>query len=235
MGSSLSKRAAVSDTIPTVCGYLGIATAFGVIGRATGFSTITVILMSLIMYAGSAEFTTVSMLALGSPIGSIIFTAFMVNSRMILMSTTVAPYFKKDSLGKGVLIGTLLTDESFALAMNKINYTNGKMNFTWFNTENIISYAAWVSATMIGAVLGNFIKNPQKLGLDFANVAMFIGLLYLQIKGDKKLNKLLQAIVVLLTLALTYGLTIFLPANLVIIVVTLIGCTLGMVIKRVFF
>ena len=64
---------------------------------------------------------------------------------------------------------------------------------------------------------------------------MFIGLLYLQIKGDKKLNKQLQAIVVLLTLALTYGLTIFLPANLVIIVVTLIGCTLGMVIKRVFF
>lgn len=88
---------------------------------------------------------------------------------------------------------------------------------------------------MIGAVLGNFIKNPQKLGLDFANVAMFIGLLYLQIKGDKNLNKLLQAIVVLLILALTYGLTIFLPANLVIIVVTLIGCTLGMVIKRVFF
>lgn len=175
------------------------------------------------------------MLAEGSPIGSVIFAAFMVNSRMILMSTTVVPYFKKDSLGKGVLIGTLLTDESFALAMNKINYTNGKMNFTWFNTENIISYAAWVSATMIGAVLGNFIKNPQKLGLDFANVAMFIGLLYLQIKGDKNLNKLLQAIVVLLTLALTYGLTIFLPANLVIIVVTLIGCTLGMVIKRVFF
>ena len=235
MDDSLTKRAAVVDTLPTVFGYLGIATAFGVIARASGFSTITVILMSVIIYAGSAQFTTVSMLAAGSPIASIVFATFMVNSRMILMSTTVAPYFKKDSLGKGMLIGTLLTDESFALAMNKLNYTNGKMNFSWFNTENIISYLTWVIATMIGALLGNFIEDPKKLGLDFANVAMFIGLLYLQIKSDKDLNKLLQVIVVLLTLVLTYISTIILPASLVIIAVTLIGCTLGMVIKHVFF
>ena len=235
MDDSLTKRAAVVDTIPTVFGYLGIATAFGVIARASGFSTITVILMSVIIYAGSAQFTTVSMLAAGSPIASIVFATFMVNSRMILMSTTVAPYFKKDSLGKGMLIGTLLTDESFALAMNKLNYTNGKMNFSWFNTENIISYSTWVIATMIGALLGNFIEDPKKLGLDFANVAMFIGLLYLQVNSDKALNKALQVIVVLLTLVLTYISTIILPACLVIIAVTLIGCTLGMVIKHVFF
>ncbi len=235
MDDSLTKRAAVVDTLPTVFGYLGIATAFGVIARASGFSTITVILMSVIIYAGSAQFTTVSMLVAGSPIASIVFATFMVNSRMILMSTTVAPYFKKDSLGKGMLIGTLLTDESFALAMNKLNYTNGKMNFSWFNTENIISYSTWVIATMIGALLGNFIENPKKLGLDFANVAMFIGLLYLQVNSDKALNKTLQVIVVLLTLVLTYISTIILPASLVIIAVTLIGCTLGMVIKHVFF
>lgn len=235
MDDSLTKRAAVVDTLPTVFGYLGIATAFGVIARASGFSTITVILMSVIIYAGSAQFTTVSMLVAGSPIASIVFATFMVNSRMILMSTTVVPYFKKDSLSKGMLIGTLLTDESFALAMNKLNYTNGKMNFSWFNTENIISYSTWVIATMIGALLGNFIEDPKKLGLDFANVAMFIGLLYLQIKSDKDLNKLLQVIVVLLTLVLTYISTIILPASLVIIAVTLIGCTLGMVIKHVFF
>ena len=235
MESSLSKRAAVIDTIPTVFGYLGIASAFGVIARSTGFSTITVIMMSIIIYAGSAQFTTVSMLVAGSPIASIIFTTFMVNSRMILMSTTVASYFKKDKLGKGILIGTLLTDESFALAMNKLNFTNDKMNFSWFNTENMISYKTWVFATAIGAILGNFIKDPKQLGLDFANVAMFIGLLYLQVNNDKSLNKLLQVIVILLTMLLTYILTMILPPSLVIIVVTLIGCALGMVIKRVFF
>ena len=119
--------------------------------------------------------------------------------------------------------------------MNKLNFTNDKMNFSWFNTENMISYKTWVFATAIGAILGNFIKDPKQLGLDFANVAMFIGLLYLQVNNDKSLNKLLQVIVILLTMLLTYILTMILPPSLVIIVVTLIGCALGMVIKRVFF
>jgi Predicted branched-chain amino acid permease (azaleucine resistance) len=34
---------------------------------------------------------------------------------MILMSTTVARYFNNESLFKNIVIGTLLTDESFAL------------------------------------------------------------------------------------------------------------------------
>ncbi|MEB3365398.1 hypothetical protein SDC49_23480 [Lactobacillus sp. R2/2] len=42
------------------------------------------------------------------------------------------------------------------------------------------------------AAVGSFIADPKKLGLDFAIVAMFIGLLYLQVIGDKKLNKVLK-------------------------------------------
>lgn len=235
MDSSLTKRAAVIDAIPTVFGYVGIGMAFGIIGKASGFSTLNVFLMSVIIYAGSAQFTTVSMLAAGSPIASIILATFLVNSRMILMSTTVARYFKKDNLGKGILIGTFLTDESFALSMNKVNYTSGKMTFDWFNTANIVSYITWLIATLIGSFLGSFVTSPEKFGLDFALVAMFIGLLYLQVVGDKKLQELLQIIVIAITFVLTYLLTIVLPANMVVIVVTLIGCSLGMVLKYVFF
>lgn len=140
MDNSLSRHAAFVETIPTVFGYLGIAAAFGIIGRASGFSILTVCLMSIIIYAGSAQFTTVSMLAAGSPILSIILATFLINSRMILMSTTLAPYFKKDSVGKGIAIGTLLTDESFALGVNKLNYTGDRLTFTWQNTTNTISY-----------------------------------------------------------------------------------------------
>ena len=151
------------------------------------------------------------------------------------MSTTVAGYLKQENLKRNILIGTFLTDELFALGMNKINYTNDKLNFTWLNTVNIVSYITWHVGTLLVAAVGSFITDPKKLGLDFAIVAMFIGLLYLQVIGDKKLNKVLQIIVILISFALTYLLTIILPANLVVIVVTLIGCSLGMVIKHVFF
>ena len=235
MDDSLTTRSAIKETLPTVFGYLGIGIAFGVIGRSSGFSTWQIVLMSLIIYAGSAQFTTVSLLAAATPVSSIILATFLVNSRMILMSTTLAPYFKRESTAKNLLLGTLLTDESFALGMNKLNYTEDKLSFTWFNTANWIAYLTWAGASAIGSLLGGVVGDPKQLGLDFAIVAMFMGLLYLQLITDRSLPRSLQLLVVGITLILTYLGMIFLPSNLVIIVVTLVGCGLGVWIKHAFF
>lgn len=235
MNDQLDVKAAVKDTLPTVFGYIGIGIAFGVIGRASGFSPLVVILMSVFIYAGSAQFTTVSMLAAANPVASIILATFLVNSRMILMGTTIGHYFKKDSVAKNVMLGTLITDESFALGMNKLNFTKGKLSFEWLNTANWIAYLTWGISTGIGAILGGVVGDPKKLGLDYAIVAMFFGLLYLQVISDRALKLTLQLSVILLTVILTYLGMIFLPANLVIIVITLIGCGLGVFLKNAFF
>lgn len=100
------------------------------------------------------------MLGAHSPMLTIIFSVFLVNSRMILMSTTVARYFKQESLLKNILVGSLLTDETFALSMSKVNKTNGRLNFEWFNTSNLIAYSTWAVASFVGALLGNMISNP---------------------------------------------------------------------------
>ncbi|WP_100489349.1 AzlC family ABC transporter permease [Sporolactobacillus pectinivorans] len=235
MDEKLDIHTAIKDTLPTVFGYIGIGIAFGIVGKAAGFNPLIVLLMSVLIYAGSAQFITVSMLASHSPILSIVFSTFLVNSRMLLMSMTLAPYFKKESLSKNILIGTLLTDESFALGMNKLNYSGNKLSLRWFNTANGISYLTWIISSLAGALLGNFITNPEKLGLDFAIVAMFIGLLYLQVISDKSTPKLLQIIVIAFTFVLIYIGLIFVPSNLLILLVTLLGCEFGVIIKHAFF
>ncbi|WP_261807216.1 AzlC family ABC transporter permease [Lapidilactobacillus luobeiensis] len=235
MNHQLDQATAFKETLPTVFGYLGIGIAFGVVGRASGFSPWLVLFMSLFIYAGSAQFITVSLLVSHSPIISIVLATFLVNARMILLSLTIAPYFKKDSLLKNIFLGTLLTDESFALGMNKLNFTAGQLNFPWFNTVNLLAYATWNLATLIGALIGNYITDPQRLGLDFAIIAMFIGLLYLQISADRSLPLLLQLTVIGLTLALVYLGMIFIPSNLLIIVATIVGCGLGVLLKHHFF
>ncbi|EHO50559.1 AzlC family ABC transporter permease [Lentilactobacillus kisonensis] len=235
MNNELNVPSAAKETLPTVFGYIGIGVAFGIVGKAAGLSPLLVTLMSIITYAGSAQFVIVSMLVTHSPMLSIVLSVFLVNSRMILMSTTLAPYFKKESLLKNVLVGTLLTDESFALGMNKLNYTDNRLNFSWFNTANIIAYATWIISSLVGAVLGNFISNPEKFGLDFALIAMFIGLLYLQLISDKSINFNLQLIVVGFVLVAIYLGLIFIPSSLLILLVTLVACTFGVVMKHVFF
>lgn len=232
MDDSLSVETAMKDTLPTVFGYIGIGISFGIVAASAGMSVLMATLMSLIVYAGSAQFILVSLLAIGTPIFSIVLSVFLVNSRMILMSMTTANFFKKNSIFENVLIGSLITDESFALSMNKLNFTNGRLNFKWFNTVNVMAYLVWAASTMVGAMLGKIISNPEKLGLDFALVAMFIGLLYLQLISDKSISLKVQLIVVLAMLPLVYFGLIFISSDLLILVVTLIGCGLGVILKH---
>ena len=89
-------------------------------------------------------------------------------------------------------------------------------------------------STYVGALLGSFIFNPNKLGLDFALVAMFIGLLYLQIIADDSLDKKLQVIMCLLTFVMVFVGMIFIPVNILVLVVTLIGCGIGVALKHAF-
>lgn len=234
MDDSLSVESAVKDTLPTVFGYIGIGISFGIVAAAAGMSVFMATLMSLIVYAGSAQFILVSLLAIGTPLVSIVLSVFLVNSRMILMSMTTANFFKKNSLFENILIGSLITDESFALSMNKLNFTDGKLSFKWFNTVNLMAYLVWAASTMVGAMLGKVISDPEKLGLDFALVAMFIGLLYLQLVSDKTISLKIQLIVVVLMLPLVYFGLIFISSDLLILVVTLIGCALGVILKHAF-
>ena len=214
MTDKLDIKTAIKDTLPTVFGYIGIGMAFGIIASSAGFNPIIVGAMSIFIYAGSAQFITVSMLSSSFPILSIILATFLVNSRMILMSMSVAPFFKKDSVFKNISIGTFLTDASFALG---------------------ISYFTWVASSVVGALLGGIVKNPYSLGLDFALVAMFIGLLYLQIISDFTINKKVQILTITTVLFLVYFGMIILPSNILIIVVTLLGCAIGVVLKNVIY
>ena len=235
MNDKLDIKTAIKDTLPTVFGYIGIGVAFGIIASSAGFNPVIVGMMSLFIYAGGAQFITVSMLFSSFPILSIVLATFLINSRMILMSMAIAPFFREYSVFKNISIGTFLTDESFSLGMNKQNYTNGKLNFEWFNTTNLISYITWAVSSVVGALLGGIVKNPYALGLDFALVAMFIGLLYLQVISDFTIKKKVQVIVIVVVLFLVYFGMIFIPSNVLIIVVTLIGCAIGVVLKNVIY
>jgi len=235
MNDKLDVKTAIKDTLPTVFGYIGIGLAFGIIARSTGFNPLMVGAMSLFIYAGGAQFITVSMLSSGFPIFSIILATFLINSRMILMSMSLAPFFKRYSFLKNISIGTFLTDESFALGMNKQNYTNGRLTYEWFNAANLVSYFTWVTSSVAGALLGGIVKDPKLLGLDFALVAMFIGLLYLQVISDFTIKKKIQFLVIIVVLFLVYFGMIFIPSNVLIIVVTLMGCAIGVVLKNVIY
>ena len=216
----------VRACVPTILGYLGIGFAMGVVGKGIGLSILQIFLMSLIVYAGSAQFIICGMLAIQAPISSIIVTVFFINLRHFLMSLSVAPYFQKATLLENIGIGSLLTDESYGV-LTTYTRQNRPISVPWMNGLNLLAYAVWVVSTVLGGIFGRFISSPESLGLDFALVAMFLGLFLFQMEAELK-RGVKKTITVLVSVCFSlYVLMIWTTPEFAVIGATLIGATFG--------
>ncbi|WP_462413345.1 AzlC family ABC transporter permease [Neobacillus sp. Marseille-QA0830] len=219
----------VKDCIPTLLGYLSIGFAAGVVEKTAGLSIAEIVLLSLILYAGSAQFIAAGMIAAKSPATAIIITVFFVNLRHILMSAALSPYFRKLSPLKNMLIGTLLTDETFGVAINRAAEKKG-ISERWIHGLNITAWLNWAIANLAGAYFGNWISNPKEFGLDYALVAMFIGLLVLSMISRKKIVQ--DIIVGVMAIVIAVGVSMVFSSSLGVILATIIASTIGMVIEK---
>jgi len=219
----------VKDCVPTLLGYLSIGFAAGVIEMTAGLSLAETALISLILYAGSAQFIAAGMLASNGSAAAIIFTIFFVNLRHLLLSAAISPYFRHLTPLKNMWIGSLLTDESFGVAMTRaIGRTS--LSQRWMHGLNITAYLNWFAANMAGAYFGRWIANPERLGLDFALPAMFIGLIVLQLAQRK--NRRLHISVAMIAVVCVVGASMASLGSMSIIVAAVIAATMGVLMER---
>ncbi|AJA45303.1 4-azaleucine resistance transporter AzlC [Frischella perrara] len=226
-----SFRKGIIDCIPTLFGYVGIGIAAGIIGKAANLTILEITLLSIIVYAGAAQFIITGLLLTTAPIMVIIFTVFLINLRHLLMGMTIAPFFKRFSLINNIGIGTLLTDETFAVAVNAFSQQK-TIDANWMHGLNITAYLVWIMSCITGAILGNWLPDPYQFGFDFSLIAMFIGLLYLQFINDKKHSKLHNLFVIFIVAILMIFLMRIMIPELAIIVATLLGCFIGVLIEK---
>ncbi|MDF7667382.1 AzlC family ABC transporter permease [Orbaceae bacterium ESL0727] len=227
---ALTFKDGVHACIPTLLGYIGIGIAAGVVGKSTGLSALEVTLLAVIIYAGAAQFVMTGLMMIATPISAIIFTVFLINSRHFLMSMSLAPTFRKDSLWHNLGIGSLLTDESFAVAMNAVA-NKVPINAAWMHGLNLSAYTVWIGSCLLGALIGEWLPNPQQFGLDYALIAMFIGLLYLQLTSDKS-KSLKNRVIAMLTVTISLIFLLrFMSPEMAILVSTLVGCCVGVMME----
>ncbi|WP_334320887.1 AzlC family ABC transporter permease [Gilliamella apicola] len=228
---SLTFKDGVYACIPTLLGYIGIGIAAGVVGKSAHLSVLEITLLAVIIYAGASQFIVTGLMLVATPISAIIFTVFLVNSRHFLMSMATAPTFRKYSLLNNIGIGSLLTDESFAVAMNAIA-NKEPINAAWMHGLNLTAYITWILSCFIGALIGEWLPDPTKFGLDYALVAMFIGLLYLQLIGDKT-KRLTNRVIAMLTVTVLLVLLLrFISSEMAILISTFAGCFMGVAMER---
>lgn len=214
---------ALKQALPIVLGYLPVGFAYGVLARKAGISIDNTVLMSVIVFAGSAQFIAVGLLASGASALSVVITTFIVNLRHLLMSAALSPYLKKWSKLELAAFTFQLTDESFAV--HSTRFSNGDMHKGETYLINCIAQAAWVGGTVLGIFSSTLITDVKPMGLDYALPAMFIALLIFQIK-DKS-----HVVVGLITGLLSTALALGGAGQWNVIIATLIGATLGVAIS----
>ncbi|PAE17790.1 branched-chain amino acid ABC transporter permease [Virgibacillus sp. 7505] len=229
--NDITFRQGVRDCIPTLLGYISIGIAAGVVGIAAGLSALEVVLLAVLVYAGSAQFIFAALVLDGSPAAAVILTTFIVNLRHFLVSATLAPHFTQYSVWRNIGFGVLLTDETFGVASSKVQQRR-KMTASWMNGLNVTAYICWIISCAFGALFGNWIADPEAFGLDFALTSMFIALLVLQLDAieSTKLKHYIRLILCIVILMI--GFSFFVSSHMAVLLATILGATIGVVTEK---
>ena len=215
--------------MPTALGYISIGLACGIIG-ASYVSPLEMALMSSLVYAGSAQFAMLALLAIHAPVTAIALTVFLINLRLFLLSLHTSTFFRHASLLQNIGIGILLTDETYGVLFSERVHTKD-ISVKWMYGNNISSYLTWIVGSVVGTTLGSLLPNPEMFGLDFALVGMFIGIFSSQFLVMLHKTKLQKLVVILVVVALSfYALSMLVSSSLAVLTSTLLGCAVGVIL-----
>jgi 4-azaleucine resistance transporter AzlC len=162
------------DIFPLVVGAIPFGVIFGTLSESSGLSFWGALAMSAFVFAGSAQFIALGLLATGANVGVLWLTTLVVNLRHLLYSVSLIPHVKGLSRPWKVLIGFGLTDEGFVATIRRFEKP-GTPVWYYLGATGLM-YSAWQLSTLLGLTAGQWIPDAQGWGLDFAMSVTFIGM-----------------------------------------------------------
>ena len=154
-----------------------ISVSFGVLATEAGFTAWQAIATGGLVFAGSAQFASLSVVAGGGGIPAALAAATLMNSRFLAMGIALAPSLPGGPV-KRAAQGQTVVDSSWALA------SRGDGTFDrWrlFGTT-LPQYFMWLAGTVVGAYAGDLIGDPERLGLDALFPTFFVAILVAELK-----------------------------------------------------
>jgi 4-azaleucine resistance transporter AzlC len=160
----------------------GFGLTYGVLAREAGFSSLAVVVFSLVTFAGSAQFAAVSIVHDGGTALAAITAALLLNARYLPIGLSVAPYLPGRAATRAAQ-GQVAVDESWAVS----HQGEGRYDPRLLVGAGVAIYTAWVVCSIAGVAAGSVLGDPEALGLDAAFPALFLALLAGQVRERRLL------------------------------------------------
>ena len=173
------------DIMPHHLGVFPFGLVFGVIAMASGLSILEAILMSSIIFGGASQIVFVQLWSAGVPSFIVGSSVAIVNLRHLLYSASLTKYVESLPLRWRLLLAYLLTDQSYAVMINRYRDKEfSKYNHYYFLGSGITLWLGWQIATIFGVLGASFIS--EEWSSTFAVSLTFIAIVIpiLKTKAD---------------------------------------------------
>ena len=150
----------------------------GVAMVQSGLSAIEAMLMTVFVYAGSAQLAAIPLLAGGAPMWVVMATALCVNLRFVVFSAHLRPHMMHLPRWERILTGYLTGDLTYAYFARRYAHAprDGAEQVAqqaYLLGNCAINYGAWMTASLLGVALANAV--PPSWGLGFAGILALVG------------------------------------------------------------
>ena len=201
-------------TVPVMAGYLSLGIAFGLLMQRSGFGPGWTLLSSLFVFAGSAQFLGVGLLASGASLWQTALLTFVLNFRHLFYGLSmVTKYSGLGACRPYLMFG--LTDETYAI-LSATPAPEGVSEKDFCLSVTLLDHLYWVTGSVLGATVGELITVNTE-GLDFAMTALFVVLFVEQWKAHADHRAQLIGLAVILLSLRLFGPDGFLIPGLVVI------------------
>jgi len=140
------------------------------------------IVMSIVVFSGSAQFGALAVLTAGGSTGTAIAAGVLLNARYLAMGLALAPSLRGRAISRAAFAMPLV-DASWAAASRG----DGTFDPWYLVGVSIPQYAGWVLGTVAGVFIGPRLGDPNALGLDALFPAFFVALLFEEARGMRRL------------------------------------------------
>jgi predicted branched-subunit amino acid permease len=173
--ATLLDRDALLDVAPLLVALVPFAAIIGAQAAADGRAAGS-LAGTLLLYAGSAQVSTLSLLHEGAGLASILVTVALINARFLAYSTVLAPRFAEQPTWFRLLAPHFVIDQTFAIVMARGDLTGRTRFRRYWLTSGLTIGLAWVAAMAAGATLGPVVpRTPALVMMPAAVLVAFLG------------------------------------------------------------
>ena len=188
-----SLLAGAKDVAPIILGIIPFGLVAGAAVAEAGFGIPEALGMSLLVNAGAAQLTATALFAEGAPMLIVIGTALVVNARMLIYGTSLAPVLEPHMGRWRPIVGHPLIDQTYAAVMTQGRHRQD-INLVLYYFGSWLTLASiWQVVNVAGAVAGSFV--PAGWSLDFAVPLVFLAMLVPALKNRADIEASLVAAV----------------------------------------